>query len=104
MISNAKLVYCYVAVVLQKFSKRIEAGTLKLDGIIIETTGMAGRGLSLFVTFHRRVILQSSKRIRSMFRSVQAGEAGARTAARETREATSAGAGFRPPPPLPPHP
>ena len=28
-------------VVLEKLKKRIEAGTLKLDGIIIETTGMA---------------------------------------------------------------
>merc|ERR1711998_564757 len=28
-------------VVLNKLSKRIKAGTLKLDGIVIETTGMA---------------------------------------------------------------
>merc|ERR1712137_186758 len=30
-----------LVVVLEKLKKRIEAGTLKLDGIIIETTGMA---------------------------------------------------------------
>ena len=30
-----------LVVVLEKLAKRIEAGTLKLDGIIIETTGMA---------------------------------------------------------------
>merc|ERR1711959_575441 len=30
-----------LVVVLDKLAKRIEAGTLKLDGIVIETTGMA---------------------------------------------------------------
>ena len=36
-------------VVLEKLSKRIKAGKLHLDGIVIETTGMADPGRSRFM-------------------------------------------------------